>query len=98
MVEWPDGRRGGLLFVVEEETQSSIFSIHRLARYCLDLSELMKTDRVIPVVIFLRPGDHQTTLRLGGAVAYLEFRYLVCDLGRLPAKKYYDSANIVGQG
>ena len=76
---------------------SSRFSIHRLARYCLDMAELMETDRVIPVVIFLRPGDHQKTLRLGGAIAYLEFRYLVCDLGRLPAKQYYDSANIVAR-
>jgi hypothetical protein len=97
LVEWPDGRRAGLLFVIEEETRSSSFSIYRLARYCLDMAELMGTDRVIPVVIFLRPGDPQTTLRLGGAVAYLEFRYLVCDLGRLPAKKYYDSANIVAR-
>jgi hypothetical protein len=68
-----------------------------LARYCLDMAELMETDRVIPVVIFLRPGDHQAALRLGGTVAYLEFRYLECDLGRLPAKMYYDSANIVAR-
>jgi len=97
LVEWPDSRRGALLFVVEEETRSSLFSIYRLARYCLDMAELMETDSVIPVVIFLRPGNHQTTLRLGGAIAYLEFNYLICDLGRLPAKKYYDSANIVAR-
>jgi len=97
LVEWPDKRRGALLFVVEEETKSSVFSIYRLACYCLDLAELMKTDRVVPVVIFLRPGDHRRTLRLGGAVTYLEFRYVECDLGRLAAKKYYDSANIVAR-
>jgi hypothetical protein len=97
MVHFTDGRRGALLFVIEEETRSSRFSIHRLARYCLDMAELMETDRVIPVVIFLRPGDHQAMLRLGGAVTYLEFRFLVCDLGRLPAKQYYDSTNIVAR-
>jgi len=43
------------------------------------------------------PGDHQTKLRLGGAAAYLEFRYLICDLGRLPAKEYYESTNIVAR-
>lgn len=97
LVEWPDGRKGAILFVIEEETESSRFSIHRLASYCLDMSELMETDRVVPVVIFLRIGDHQRTLRLGGAVTYLEFRYLVCDLGRLQAKMYFDSTNIVAR-
>jgi len=35
LVEWPDGRREALLFVLEEETESRRFSIHRLAHYCL---------------------------------------------------------------
>ncbi len=55
-MEWPDGRRAALLFVFEEETEPARFSIHRLAHYCLDLAELYATDRVVPVVIFLRPG------------------------------------------
>lgn len=55
-VEWPDGRRAGVLFVLEKETQPSDFSIHRLAHYCLDLAELLKTERVAPVVVFLRPA------------------------------------------
>jgi hypothetical protein len=37
LVEWPNGKREAILFVVEEETQTSRFSIHRLANYCLDL-------------------------------------------------------------
>ena len=45
-VEWPDGRREALLFVLEEENDARRFSIHRLAHYCLDLAELMETDRV----------------------------------------------------
>ena len=56
LVEWPDGRRAALLFVFEEETDPARFSIHRLAHYCLDLAELFATDRIVPVVIFLRSG------------------------------------------
>ena len=47
-VEWPDGRRAAVLFVVEEETEPRRFSIHRLAHYCLDLAELLKTKQVVP--------------------------------------------------
>ena len=47
-VEWPDGRRAAVLFVVEEETEPRRFSIHRLAHYCLDLAELLKTTQVVP--------------------------------------------------
>ncbi len=98
LVEWPDGRREAVLFVVEEETKTSEFSIYRLARYCLDMAELMKTDRVVPVVIFLRSGDHRNNLKMGSdATAYLEFRYLSCDLPRIPASRYYESSNIVAR-
>lgn len=45
---------GALLFVVEEETRPGQFSIHRLAHYCLDLAGWLDTERVVPVVIFLR--------------------------------------------
>ena len=33
LVEWSDGRREALLFVIEEETKPGNFSIHRLAHY-----------------------------------------------------------------
>lgn len=56
LIEWPNGKRAALLFIFEEETKSSTFSIHRLAHYCLDMAELMKTERVVPVVIFLNSG------------------------------------------
>jgi hypothetical protein len=51
LVEWAEGRREALLFVLEDETDPRRFSIHRLAHYCLDLSELCETSRVVPVVI-----------------------------------------------
>jgi len=98
LVEWSDGRREAILFVVEEETKTSEFSIYRLARYCLDLAELMETDRVVPVVIFLRTGDNRTCLRLGSdSRAYMKFRYLMCKLKSKSSAKYYDSDNIVAR-
>jgi hypothetical protein len=98
LVEWPDGRREGLLFVIEEETETSRFAIHRLAHYCLDLAELLNTERVVPVVIFLRSGSRPDRLRLGGDRAtYLDFRYLACDLYALPAEDYQDSENLVAR-
>ena len=98
LVEWPDGNREAIVFVLEEETQSYRFSIHRLAHYCLDLAELMETDRVIPVVIFLNSGTRKNSLRLGGdRHCYLEFHYLACDLKRLSASDYKDSSNIIAR-
>jgi hypothetical protein len=98
LMEWSDGRREAILFVVEEETKTSEFSIYRLARYCLDMAELMGTDRVVPVVIFLRTGNHRTYLRLGSdSCAYMEFRYLMCNLKSLSSAGYYDSDNIVAR-
>ncbi|MBK1716539.1 DUF4351 domain-containing protein [Thiocystis violacea] len=98
LLEWPDGRRAALLFVLEEETDPSRFSIHRLAHYCLDLAELFSTERIVPVVIFLRKGAFATRLRLGGDVrTYLDFRYLDYALFRTPAREYYDSPNLVAR-
>ena len=59
----------------------------------------METDRVIPVVIFLKSGSRrQDSLRLGGdRHSYLEFRYLACDLKRLSASDYKDSNNIIAR-
>jgi hypothetical protein len=98
LVEWPDGRREALLLVLEEETDTSKFSIHRLAHYCLDLAELFKTDRVVPVAIFLRQGQRPEELILGGdRHRYLAFRYLACALADLPWQDWRDSDNIVAR-
>lgn len=78
---------GGVLFVVEEETEPRRFSIHRLAHYCLDLAELLKTTKLVPVVVFLNPGEFQHDLNLAvGDDAYLSFRFIHCELARLPAE------------
>jgi len=99
LVEWPDGRREAILFVLEEESDGRRFSIHRLAHYCLDLAELFETDRVVPVVIFLhKAGNAPTFLRLGGDLhTYLEFRYLDCALEELPFERYRNSDNLVAR-
>jgi len=85
LLEWPDGQREAVLFALEEETDPKNFSIHRLAHYCLDLSEMMKTERVIPVVVFLRRGRFKPELHLSGDHSeYLSFRFIYCELARLP--------------
>jgi DNA primase len=98
LVEWPDGRREALLFVLEEETDPRRFSIHRLAHYCLDLAELCGTDRVVPVVIFLGAKGYRRRLALGGdRHTYLSFRYIDCRLAALAFEEYRDSDNIVAR-
>jgi hypothetical protein len=99
LVEWPDGRRAALLFVLEEETDPRRFSIHRLAHYCLDLAELFATERVVPVVVFLRAAPSAPeALRLGGdQQTYLHFRYLRCALAELDYTAYRDSDNLVAR-
>ena len=98
LVEWPDGRRAALLFVLEEETDPARFSIHRLAHYCLDLAELYATERVVPVVIFLRPGGFPTRLVLGSETrTYLDFHYIACALKQIPARDHLHSSNLVAR-
>jgi len=98
-VEWPDGRRAALLFVLEEESDPQRFSIHRLGRYCLELAELMNTTRVVPVVIFLRSSPNiPRELHLGGdGLPFLSLRYLACILPDIPAEEHKDSENIVAR-
>ncbi|AGA31720.1 hypothetical protein TVNIR_0005 [Thioalkalivibrio nitratireducens DSM 14787] len=98
LVEWPDGRREAILFVIEEETEPARFSVHRLAHYCLDLSELLHTQRVVPVVVFLHRGDFSGQLSLGGdADTYLDFRFLAYALPRIPAREHFESPNLVAR-
>jgi len=98
LVQWPDGRREALLFVVEEESDPRRFSIHRLAHYCLDLGELLETDRVVPVVIFLRGQAPRRELLLGSErYTYLSFQFIVCELATIAYERFRDSNNIVAR-
>ncbi len=59
---------------------------------------MFKTDRVVPAVIFLRPGNHASSLTLGGDwKTYMSFSYIECDLGRIPAERHMESENIVAR-
>jgi hypothetical protein len=63
-----------------------------------DLAELFDTDRIVPVVIFLRPGTRCDRLQLGGdRHTYLDFRYLSCELHRLAAADHIHSDNLVAR-
>ena len=99
LVEWPDGRREAVLFVLEEESDERKFSIHRLAQYCLDLAVMFDTDRVVPVAIFLR-GAHAAPASLVLSTErrpYLTFDHLSCALGEMPAERWLDSGNLVAR-
>ena len=98
MVEWRDGRREAVLFVVEEETEPGRFSPHRLAHYCLDIARMRRTDRVVPVAIFLRAGgagDAPAPLVLGTERRpYLTFDHLAFRLAETPYERWRDSRNV----
>ena len=84
--------------MLEEETEPSRFSVHRLAHYCLDLAVLLDTQRVVPVVIFLHDGHFADRVVLGGdAATYLDFRFLAYVLPRIPAREHYQSTNLVAR-
>ena len=99
LVEWADGRREAVLFVLEEETDWRRFSLHRLAHYCLDLAELFETNRVVPVAIFLRGAELATaSLALGTERRrYLAFDTLACKLEEIPAERWRHSDNLVAR-
>ena len=98
MVKWRNGRREAVLFVVEEETEPRRFSPHRLAHYCLDLAQMLRTDRVVPVAIYLRASgtaDAPAPLVLGTERRpYLTFDHLVCRLAETPYERWRDSRNV----
>ena len=96
LVEWRDGRREAVLFVVEEETEPRRFSPHRLAHYCLDLARMFDTDRVVPVAIFLRDASAvSASLVLGTELrTYLKFDYLACRLAEKRYEDWRDSDNV----
>ena len=98
LVEWADGR-APIVFALEAESDARRFSPRRLARYCLDLADMFDTDRVVPVVVFLRAADRApASLSLVSARRlYLGFDYVSCKLADLPAERWMDSDNVVAR-
>lgn len=99
LLEWPDGRREALLFVVEQHTDPARFSVHKLGRYCLSLAELLKTDRVVPVVVFLRQARKvPAQIILGNEIRdYITVNYIRCVLPELEGQQYVNSNNLVAR-
>ena len=98
LVTWQDGRRKDILFVLKVEPDWHRFSLHRLAHYCLDLVDLYKMDRVVPVMIFLGDADAPGMLTIGSERHdYLTFRYLACKLNVMPFERWQDSDNLVAR-
>ncbi len=98
LVEFPDGTIEAVLFLFEEETDPYSYTIHKTAHYMLDIVEMLKTDRIVPVVIFLKKGKHPTALRMGiEQKTFLQFEIISCDLPLIPAEAYYESCNIVAR-
>ena len=98
-VEWQDGRRETILFILEEETDWRRFSLHRLGSYCFELAELCKSDCVVPVVIFLREADSApASLTLGTEHhPYITLDYLACKLKAMPYERWQHSNNLVAR-
>jgi hypothetical protein len=98
LAEWADGRRESIVFVNEQESVKYRFSIRRMAHYTLDISSLLKTDRVVPVVIFTSSGKYPQTLNIGSELhTFLSFNYIACDLSRMNANDYLNSDNLVAR-
>ena len=99
LVEWSDNRRSAILFVMEEESDWSRFSPHRLAQYCLDLAMMFETERVVPVTIFLRDagGVARSLVLSTERRAYLTFDYVACAIGEMPAGHWLASDNLVAR-
>lgn len=99
LVEWPNGRREALVFIVEEETDPRRFSPLRLASYCLAVADSCQTRRIVPVVVFLRAGRGvEQELKLGTERdTYLSFHYIARVLPELPVDAYLDSDNVVAR-
>ena len=97
-VQREEGRREALLFVVEPGRKPAPNAAHRLARCCLELAELLQTDRVIPVVVYLQATGAPSELCLRGDVAtHLDFRCLSFSLAAMPAQAHFDSTNLVAR-
>lgn len=91
---------GGLLVVTTAALQQfwSYNDDLRLAHYCLDLSALYDTERVVLVVIFLQPGRYLTHLTLGSeTMAYLRFCTIAYALFATPAREHLHSDNLIAR-
>ena len=99
LVEWTDGRRDAILFMLEEETEARRFSPLRLLGYCADLAELCQTARIVPVAIFLGNAESvRASLTLGTERhRCVTFDYFTFKLAHTPFERWQDSDNVVAR-
>jgi transposase len=86
LVEWPDGRRAALLFVLEEETDPRRFSIHRLeaalSRHWPEVLGLLALDAAVLAALIAADGDPAWSLPMRAAPTRRELRTLEARLER----------------
>ena len=98
LVEYPSGEREAIAFILEHEASARRFSIRRLLRYCLDLSELLRTERIVPVVLFLRGVPRTNELVFGTErTECLRFRYVEFAFAAQEAAHWAQSDNVVAR-
>ena len=98
-VQFPDGSREALIVVIETESRDRKDFLKYLAVVSIHISMLMKTDRVVPAVLYpfrKRPFAGRFTLN-DGIRNYLDFSCVSCVLSKIDALKYEHSRNIVAR-
>lgn len=96
-LDFPDGSREAIVFCIEEDSRAEKMNWRRHAVYCLQLSELLNTVRIVPIVIYPfseKPPALPWQLATERHV-YLDFQCTVVTLGALDASKHVNSSNLV---
>ena len=98
-VRWPDGSRETMVILIEHQTIPSRFRIKKLLTYYVNLSEVLHTDIITPIVIFLRDGrDIPVRLDMGPLDRrHAFFDYIPVILPRWRAIEHLGTDNVVEQ-
>jgi hypothetical protein len=98
-VKFRDGSREALIVVIETESRDRKDFLKHLAIWSLNISLLIKTDRVVPAVLYpfrKRAFIERCTLN-DGTRNYMDFSCVSCGLSKMDALKYEHSRNIVAR-
>ena len=98
-IRWPDGRRKAIIIMIEQQTVPSRFRLKKMAIYYLLLSELCKTDAIVPVTVFLHRGrdiPEQLDMMVDDD-RFMWFRYVSVVLPDWQAIDHIDTDNVVEQ-
>ena len=98
-VRWPDGSRETMVILIEQQTIPGRFRIKKLLMYYVKLSEVLHTDIITPIVIFLRDGrDIPVRLDMGPLDRrHAFFDYIPVILPRWKAIDHLGTDNVVEQ-